>query len=230
MELRQLHTNEERTVFATKLAAARSTRGFGFRETAYSEVGNVHIRFGSLYALFESESDPTEKMVGGFILHHLAALPQSFPKPDLTHVPPSQVIEAGELWSLSKGLAKLAAGATAAICSLRQARAILVYPILRPLNLALPYSQFGFVNGSDPVKWPYAEANDGGDVWVQPMVLEGAALDRYLAMGEALFSSKAPTGLRFADELRKAPCSPSSRPEPWAKSDVSNHQIPDAVA
>jgi len=219
MELRELHTIQERSIFAIKLTEARSSRGVGFRETAHSEIGKAHIQFGSLYALFENATDSVERMVGGFILHDLAKLPQSFPKPDLAHLPARQVIEAGELWSLSKGIAKLAAGATAGICAIRQAKAILVYPILKPQNLAIPYGQFGFVNASEPVKWPFAETSDGGDVWVQPMVLDGTALERYLTMGSALFGAAgASLGLVFSDEITAA----SASKDPTAASAMSN--------
>jgi hypothetical protein len=73
MELRQLTTDRERQSFAKCLAEARSTRGAGFRETARSRLGKAHLAFGYLYALFEDEGDPPERMLAGFGMHDLVA-------------------------------------------------------------------------------------------------------------------------------------------------------------
>src|SRR5437660_307585 len=101
MELRQMVTDREREVFTRCLAEARTTRGIGFHETARSRIGKAHLQLGDLYALFEGENEPLEQMKAGFAMHDLATLPQSYPKPDLTHLPPESVLEGGELWSLS---------------------------------------------------------------------------------------------------------------------------------
>ncbi len=191
MELRQLVSDHEREVFAAYLEEARATRGLGFREKANSLVGRAHLMFGNLYALFEEEGAPAEKMVAGFILHDLATLPQSHPKPDLSHLPPKSVIEGGELWSLSHGAGRVARAIGAAVAGILQARAILLYSVYRPMDLTPAYKSLGFVDASEPVLWPYVETLDGGEVWIQPLILEGAALEKYVRAGfDFLFRRK----------------------------------------
>jgi hypothetical protein len=188
MELRQLTSENERRVFAKYLAEARATRGLGFKETARSQLGGAHLAFGNLYALYEHEGDPPERMRAGFILHDLGALPQSYPKPDVSRFPSHAVLEGGELWSLSPGMGRVARNVGAAVAGLLQAKAILLYSILKPIDLTPSYAQLGFVNACEPVKWPYAETLDGGEIWVQPLILEGARLEAYVRAGfEYLF-------------------------------------------
>jgi hypothetical protein len=188
MELRQLTSENERRVFAKCLAEARATRGLGFKETARSQLGRVHLAFGNLYALYEYEGDPAERMRAGFILHDLAALPQSYPKPDVSRFPSRSVLEGGELWSLSPGMGRVARNVGAAVAGLLQAKAILLYSLLKPIDLTASYAQLGFVNACEPVQWPYIETLDGDEMWVQPLILEGARLEAYVRAGfEYLF-------------------------------------------
>lgn len=163
-------------------------------------IGNAHIQFGNLYALFEEENAPAEQMVGGFISHDLATLPPSYHKPDVSHLPPRYVIEGGELWSLSRGAGRIAHHVAAAVVGLLQARAVIVYPIIDPVDLSTPHLKLGFVQASERIKWPFAETMDGREIWVQPLILEGAALERYIGAGfDFLFHSNAGTRpmLRF---------------------------------
>ena len=183
MELRQLVTDHERQMFAKNLAEARATRGVGFKETSISAMGRAHIQFGNLYALFEDEGAPAERMVGGFITHNLATFPQSVPKPDVSHLPPRYVLEGGELWSLSRGMGRIAHHVAAAVAGLLQAKAIIVYPMIEPDDLTTPHLQLGFVYACERVKWPYLETIDGREIWAQPLILEGAALERYIGAG-----------------------------------------------
>lgn len=195
MELRQLTTENERRIFEECLTKARATRNSGFKECARSHLGKAHLAFGNLYALYECEMDPAERMLAGFVLHDLGTLPQSYPKPDLSHLPPHSVLEGGELWSLSTGAGRIARHVGAAVAGLLQAKAILLYSILKPIDLTASYAQLGFVNACEPVKWPYAETLDGSEVWVQPLILEGALLEAYIRAGfEYLF--------RVSDERR----------------------------
>jgi hypothetical protein len=188
MELRQLTAENERRIFAKCLAEARATRGSGFKESARSQLGRTHLAFGNLYALYEGEADPPERMLAGFILHDLGTLPQSHPKPDVSHLPPHSVLEGGELWSLSTGAGRIARYVGAAVAGLLQAKAILLYSIFKPIDLTASYAQLGFVNACEPVKWPYAETLEGGEVWVQPLILEGVRLEAYIRAGfEYLF-------------------------------------------
>lgn len=188
MELRQLITEQERRTFAECLAQARATRGLAAREVARSRLGDAHLAFGNVYAIFDQPGDPTETMLGGFIMHDLATLPQSFPRPDLTHLPARQVIEGSELWSLSTGVGRGAGAAAAAVTGLLQAKAVLVYPVVRPVDLTGRYTKFHFENVGDPLLNPYGEATDGGEIWVQPMLLTGKPLDVYVRFGlDAVF-------------------------------------------
>lgn len=183
MELRQLTSENERRVFAKCLVEARATRGLGFKETARSQLGSAHLAFGNLYALYEDEGEPAERMRAGFILHDLASFPQSFPKPDVSRFPSHAVLEGGELWSLSPGMGRVARNVGAAVAGLLQAKAILLYSILKPIDITSSYAQLGFVNACEPVRWPYAETLDGGEIWVQPLILEGARLEAYVRAG-----------------------------------------------
>jgi hypothetical protein len=188
MELRQLTTENERRIFAECLTKARATRNSGFKECARSHLGRAHLAFGNLYALYECEMDPAERMLAGFVLHDLGTLPQSYPKPDVSHLPPHSVLEGGELWSLSPGAGRIARYVGAAVAGMLQAKAILLYSLLRPIDLTASYSQLGFVNACESVKWPYVETLDGGEVWIQPLILEGARLEAYVRAGfEYLF-------------------------------------------
>jgi hypothetical protein len=188
MELRQLTTDHERQVFAECLAKARAMGGVAAKETVRSRLGAAHLTFGRVYGIFEHEGEPPQRMLAGFIVHDLATLPQSFPRPDVSHLPAKSVIEGGELWSLSKGAAGIAKRVAPAIAGLLQAKAILLYPVVKPIDLTGPHAQLNFVKAGEPLRNPYGETLDGGEVWVQPMILEGAALDEYIRRGfEFLF-------------------------------------------
>jgi hypothetical protein len=180
MELRQLTTEDERQVFARCLAQARATRGIRFADTARSRLGKCHLAFGDLYALFESDGDPAEKMKAGFTMHDLATLPQSFPKPDLSHLAPRSVLEGGEFWSLSTGAGKVVRRAAGAMVGILQAQVLLIYPIASPVDLTPPYTQMRFVKACDPVVWPFVETLEGKEIVVQPMILEGEPLREWV--------------------------------------------------
>ena len=173
MELRQLKTEAERRAFAHRLSEVRMMRGAGFSETHRSVIGEVHVAFGNLYGLY-NERELVPEMIGGFAMHDLAMFSQSYPKPDLTHLPPEQVFECGELWAIAAGAARLLRHAGAIIAGLLEARALLVYPIFKPWNLSGGYKNF--VRAGEPIEWPYARTLDGGKIYVQAMVLEGEAL------------------------------------------------------
>ncbi len=231
MELRQLTTDQERQIFAKCLTEARATRGFGFRETPHSVIGKAHIQFGNLYALFEDEGAPAEQMVGGFITHNLATFPQSHPKPDVSHLPPRSVLEGGELWSLSRGTGRIAHHVAAAVAGLLQAKAIIVYPIVDPVDLTTPHLQLGFVHASERVKWPFIESNDGGEIWIQPLILEGESLERYIGAGfDFLFHANAGSRpmLRFDRAIatqgprREATSQAANRSEPAPSTSVAS--------
>jgi len=176
MELRLLTTEAERRTFTRRLLEARETHGAGFRETEQSLVGEVHLTFGRLYALYDEHGPEPEQMLAGFVMHSLATFGQSYPKPDLSHLPPQQVFEIGELWAVVAGAARAVRHGCAILTGLLRAKAVLVYPILKPWNLTSAYKEFSAVG--EPIQWPYAETLDGGKILVQAMLLEGAALAR----------------------------------------------------
>jgi len=95
MELRLLSSPADRSAFARNLVETRLSKGAGFCETGRSLVGEAHLAFGRLYALFDDQGPEPDAMLSGFVLHDLATFPQSYPRPDLTHFPPETVIECG---------------------------------------------------------------------------------------------------------------------------------------
>ena len=135
MELRLLKTDAERRAFTDHLAGARATHGAGFTETPQSLVGEVHLTFGRLYCLFDESGPTPHEMLAGFVMHNLATFSQSYPKPDLSHLPPNEVFEIGELWAAVAGAARAVRHGCAILTDLLQARAVLVYPIFKPWNL-----------------------------------------------------------------------------------------------
>ncbi|MGH7949154.1 MAG: hypothetical protein ACREQF_08025 [Candidatus Binataceae bacterium] len=209
MELRELTRDNERQMFEKCLVKARAARGFGFRAKARSRLEKSHLVFGSLYAIFENQSDPAERMLGGFVMHDLASLPQSFPNPDLSRLPARSILEGSELWSLSTGIGRVAASAAAAVAGLRQAKAIIVYPVIRPVDLTSRYAPFNFVNACEPIRNPYGETLQGEELWVQPMILEGEKLEEYIRWGFDFLLGSEGGGrvLRFSPPLATRPSS-----------------------
>jgi hypothetical protein len=178
MELRLLQTEADRRTFARRLTEIRIMRGAGFSETRRSLIGEVHLAFGNLYGLFD-ETASIPEMIGGFAMHDLAMFSQSYPRPDLTHLPPDKVFECGELWATAAGAGRLLRYAGAIIGGLLEARALLVYPIFKPWNLSNGYKYFE--RAGEPIEWPYAHTMDGGKIFVQAMVLTGESLATAIA-------------------------------------------------
>jgi len=174
MELRALTSQEERNSFTERLCSARRGKGMGFCEAPGSRTGEIHLAFGQCFGLYDEDGPDPGEMLGGFVMHNLSMFGQSYPKPDLTHLPPKDVYECGELWALAPGAARLVRYAGSMLAGVRGAKAVLVYAICRPWNLTLGYQ--GFVKVGDPVAWPYVITCDGHPIWVQPMVQEGVAL------------------------------------------------------
>lgn len=183
MQLRQMVSASEREIFGERLEKARATRGVGFRETARSRIGQIHLMFGDLYALFANDNEPAERMIGGFIVHDLGAIPQSHPKPELSHLRPSSVIEGGELWSLSSGVFRIARRLAPVVAGIKRAQAVLVYPMVKPIDLTGLHRELNFVEACEPVRWPWVETLEGGEVWTQPLILQGEALENYVREG-----------------------------------------------
>ena len=196
MELRQLTTERERGIFSERMKEARAKRGAGFRERQRSNLAKIHFEYGLLYGLLEHDDDLPEQMMSGLVMHDLASYPQSYPQPDLSHLPARSVIEGGELWSFAKGAGLLAQHGAIILAGLMQVQALLVYPIVKPSDQTASYARSNFVKAGDPIAWPWGETTDGGEVWVQAMVLEGEALANVV---EAVFGR----GFTTSDSMRR---------------------------
>jgi len=179
VEIRLLGPRNERLCFAAALARERAGAGSGFLEKPHSCIGQVHLQFGDLYGLFD-ETREADRMLAGFAIHGLDMFGQSYPKPDLTHLPPHAVFEVGELWSCSPGAGIAARWGCGLLAGLRQAQALLIYPIIDPWDLTGAYP--GFEKVGPPILWPFAQTIEGGAVRVQPMVAQGTGLDAIISM------------------------------------------------
>ena len=177
-EARLLTNENERREFARNLAAVRLMRGAGFSETQRSLIGEVRLAFAELYALYDG-AEP-KKMLAGVVLHHLAMFSQSYPKPDLTDFPPETVIEFGEWWAKAAGASRIMRQAAWIIATQRKAQAVLLYPIVKPWNLSIPYGN-DFDRVSEPIEWPYARTLNSDKIYVQAIVSQGEKLANMVA-------------------------------------------------
>jgi hypothetical protein len=169
MELRLLKTDIERDRFRASMAEARASRGARFRETARSRVSEIQLAFARLYGVFD---DPNpHDLLGGFSIHCLNEFSQSFPIPYLSHVPPSAVYEAGQLWAFSHEAALGLRKGSMILLGLLQAQALLIYPLVIPRDVSTLYRVFKRVG--PPFELPFAETVTGEKVYMQAMLLEG---------------------------------------------------------
>jgi len=166
------------------MARARAGRGLGFCEAPQSLVGEIHLNYGEVCALFNEAGPDPEEMLAGFVFHNLAMFPQSYPRPDLTHLPPDKVYECGELWALAPGAARLVRHAGYILAGLRGAQAIIAYALLKPRDTSALYKTFTRVG--PPIEWQYVRGIDGSPAWTQAMVLQGAALEMTVNVATAL--------------------------------------------
>ncbi len=183
MELRLLESEAERAEFEHALTRARATKGSGFMEKRRSRLGRVHMAFADLWAVYDETSSTPDRMLAGIAMHSLDLFSQSYPKPDLTHLPPAEVFEVGELWALSLGAGAAARHGGFIALGLQGAATLLIYPIVKPWDLTGNYPDYRPVDC--PIEWPFAETLDGQGIYVQPMILDGANLQRRIsaAMG-----------------------------------------------
>src|ERR1700693_5169395 len=142
MQLRILSTQAERREFADRLVRARAGKGLGFSESPKSVLGEIPLNYGEVCALYNEEGPEPEEMLAGFVIHNLAMFPQSYPRPDLTHLPPEHVYECGELWALAPGAARLARHAGYILAGLRDAKVVLVFVGLKPRDHTPFYKNF----------------------------------------------------------------------------------------
>jgi len=182
MEARLLLTDNDRRLFALNLVKTRTTKGAGFSETKRSHIGEAHLAFGQLYGIYDERGPTPGEMFAGFVLHDLSTLPQSYPKPDLTYLPPETVFECGELWASTAGGAHIARQAIWILLGVLGAKALIAYPIFKPWNLTLAYRR-NFAHVGEPIEWPYACTNDGDKILVKAIVSEGDNLRRLVDEG-----------------------------------------------
>lgn len=179
MEMRLLATNRELEIFTDRLAEARAKHGASFKDVERTRAHNrTRLKASSIYALFETQSDPASAMIAGVALHDLEAFPQSCRKPDLSHLPPQSVLECSDHWSLSRGAGMHSWRGIAVQITHREPGAVLVYLAAGSFDHCGFYSAMGFVKAGEVVEHPYLEGPDDGKLWVQPMVLAGDALAR----------------------------------------------------
>ncbi len=166
------------------MVRARAGKGAGFSESPQSVLGEIHLNYGEVCGLYDEDGPEPDEMLAGFVIHNLAMFPQSYPRPDLTHLAPEHVYECGELWALAPGAARLARHAGYVLSGLRGAKAILVYVALKPRDTTFLYKTFA--RAGDPIPWHYITSLDGTPHWAQPMVLEGPALEMTVDVATAV--------------------------------------------
>jgi hypothetical protein len=239
VELRLLVTREEKSIFGERLAEARARLGMRFRETPRSRHAQIQLAFANLYGLFGQEGERAGRMISGLAIHDLEMYPQSCPKPDLSHLPPRSVLECSDLWSLRAG-AGLFAWCGMVVPVMRQRiRAVLVYLAVSPTDNAAFYRRAGFVNADQPILYPYAERMDGGEIRVQPMILQGEALTKLANTLSELVLGISDDGARIRLEgclglrhLRNRPLAPPSGGFNWLRpaEDDTRHEMYQSAA
>ncbi len=207
MELRLLSKDKDRKIFADRVEQIRARHGGGFRERPRSRLGEIQLTFGNLYALFKHDDDPAEQMIAGMVMHDLEMFPQTCSKPDLSHLPARSVLEVSDLWSCSFGAGTLARAGAAILAGLLDARALLAYLSVKPVDGTPFYRGVGFVNVGEPLEYPFLETLSGQPIWAQPMIMEGDALNK-LTQAFASLVTETRDGnrvLRFSNFLGRKP-------------------------
>ncbi len=196
MELRLLETDTERNMYRAGMTEARATKGGKFRDTARSRVSEIQLAFARLYGVFD-EAEPN-RLLGGFSIHCLDEFSQSFPVPNLSHLSPSGVYEAGQLWALSHEAALTMRKGSMILLGLLQAQALLIYPVIVPRDISQFYKVFKRVG--PPFELPFAKTLTGDKVYMQAMLLEGDELRRQveLASRDGFETRRGHSLLRFA--------------------------------
>lgn len=207
MELKLLKTQTERDKFRAGMLEAREARGGKFRETASSRVSEIQLAFARLYGVIDVAHP--DLLLGGFSIHCLNEFSQSFPIPNLSHLPPSTVYEAGQLWTSSLDAAQVLRKGSMILLGLLQAQALLIYPLIIPRDTSILYRVFKRVG--PPFELPFAETVKGEKVYMQAMLLEGSDLRQQvqLASRDGFETSDGHSLIRF-DSQNSSPSSFSS--------------------
>jgi hypothetical protein len=239
MELRLLKTDGERDRFRANMLEVRAARGARFRETPRSRVSEIQLTFARLYGLFH-EARPDD-MLGGFSIHCLNEFSQSFPVPNLSHLVPSGVFEAGQLWASSHEAAQSLRKGSLVLLGLFQAQALLIYPLIIPRDISTLYRVFKRVG--PPFELPFAETVTGDKVYMQAMMLEGDDLRRQVDLvscdgfetrdGHAVVRFKAPNtdALRETFRRHRAADGPEAQANaPRTNVPTSSERVPAGLA
>jgi hypothetical protein len=198
MELRLLTSESELSVFLNRLTQARARHGSSFQENCQSRALNRRrLDSSRLYGLFRNDTAPAVEMIAGIALHDLRSFPQSCSEPDLSHLPPETVAECSDHWSLSNGAGMLVWAGLALPVRLMGIKAILAYLAAVDGICAHAgfYESMGFVTTGPVIPHPFVEDAQGRNVLVQPVLVQGEALET----GMAAFS-KACT--EYSDDAR----------------------------
>ncbi|HKV53777.1 MAG TPA: hypothetical protein VJN94_03960 [Candidatus Binataceae bacterium] len=198
MEFRLLTKECEQENFTRRIDEARAAHGKSFRESSELRSANRHrLAHSKLYGLFDDRNGASEQMIAGIAMHDLESFPQSCAEPDLSSLPPHDVLECSDHWSLAGGTGMLAWAGLAMPMRLLGTRAVLAYLAADSGDgdHAGFYSLMGFVNAGLPVEHPFVENSTGGRLRVQPVVLQGDALERAI-------NGLARNCLEFSDDWR----------------------------
>lgn len=183
MELRRLLTPIEIEQFRTGLTYSRQ-KVIRFKETEASRVGEIHLRFGMVYGLYETASSnqsADHKMLGGITLHSLADYGLTHPVSALDKLPAASVFEGSQLWSTCYEAALGLKVGFMILAALYGARALVAFPIISPRDTSALHRNFQRIGS--PFEIPFVVTSAREKVWAQTMVLQGAAL--YKAMYSA---------------------------------------------
>src|SRR5262249_27342013 len=155
--------DDERDAFRAAMLEARASRGAKFREKARSRVSEIQLTFARLYGLFD-EAQPS-KLLGGFSIHCLNEFSQSFPIPNLSHLPADVIYEAGQLWAFTHEASQALRKGALILAGLFQAQALLIYPLIIPRDVSTLYRFFKRVG--PPFELPFAETVTGEKIYMQ---------------------------------------------------------------
>lgn len=183
MEFRLLTEKVERAAFASSIDVARAAHAAGFRENScLKEANQQRLENSMLYGLFSDGKNAPEQMIAGIAMHSLEAFPQSCNEPDLSYLSAADVLECSDHWSLDGGAGMLAWAGLAMPMRLLGTKAVLAYLAAEAgdSDHAGFYASMGFVKTGSLVRHPFVENSSGEKLLVQPVVLEGEALQRVI--------------------------------------------------
>lgn len=175
MKIKRLLSEQEIALFKENMDFSRSQRkGGGFHETEKSRLGEMHLKFGESWALFDND----DNMIAGAVFHDLATLPSSYFKPDFSEYPLDRVVEGSELWSLSPNAGLIFQKEMMILLQKRDIVCFYCYVPITPFDLRPFYS--GFEPLGEPFIWPWVVTNEGEYTWCQALGLRGGSLQKMM--------------------------------------------------